>query len=137
MMSARNGGQTSTLLTDGRVLVTGGGGSTPEIYDPAKGTWSATSPIATSAGETATLLRDGRVLVAGGLGTDNVNAIAAAEVFDPATNLWSTTAPMSEIRLSAQAARLADGRVVVFGGSTTGSGGTFRASTEIYDPGMP
>ena len=134
MANTRVYGQTGTPLTDGRVLVTGGGGATPEIFDPAKGTWTATGAIATSAGETATLLRDGRVLVAGGLGTDNVNAIAAAEVFDPRTGTWSTTASMREARLSGQAALLADGRVVVFGGSTTGSGGTFRSSTEVYAP---
>jgi hypothetical protein len=41
---------------------------------------------------------------------------------------------MGETRLSGQAAQLADGRVVVFGGSTTGQGGTFRSSTEVYTP---
>jgi len=135
MTSARSDGQTSTLLGDGRVLVTGGGSATPELYDPVKRTWTTTAAVGTSAGETATMLSDGRVLIAGGLGTDGTNAVASAMLFDPTANLWSGTLPMNDARLSGEAVLLADGRVFAFGGSTTGSGGTYLASAELYEPG--
>jgi WD40 repeat protein len=76
----------ATLLPDGRVLVTGGGGgsagrldealASAELYDPASGTWSATASRLGTGGLTATLLLDGKVLVTGG--TDGT-----AELYDP------------------------------------------------------
>jgi N-acetylneuraminic acid mutarotase len=74
----------ATLLADGRVLVIGGGGApglddaprSPELYDPASGTWSATASMLAAGGHTATLLPDGKVLVTGG--TDG-----SAELYDP------------------------------------------------------
>jgi hypothetical protein len=76
----------ATLLSDGRVLVVGGGKSNtngssatttltpedlppPEIWDPATGTFSPTNgnTIDPHAWHTATLLQDGRVLIAGGV----------------------------------------------------------------------
>jgi N-acetylneuraminic acid mutarotase len=71
---------TTTLLPDGRVLVTGGGRlldnswhgseailSSIEIYDPVSDAWSSLSPLQQArADHTATLLPDGRVFIAGG-----------------------------------------------------------------------
>ncbi len=64
---------TSTLLPDGNVLMTGsyvpGGGSlaSAELYDPVAGTFRPTSAmIAARSNHTATLLNNGRVLIAGG-----------------------------------------------------------------------
>ena len=63
---------TSTLLSNGKVLVAGGYDgvnylSSAELYDPASGTWSATGSLTTARGNhTATLLPNGKVLVAGG-----------------------------------------------------------------------
>jgi N-acetylneuraminic acid mutarotase len=99
-MVAPRAGHTATLLPGGRVLVAGGTGSADtsasglheplasvELYDPASGTWSATSSMVDSRdGHTATLLPDGRVLVAGGIGfkvpPGSVD-LASAEVYDP------------------------------------------------------
>ena len=73
MRAGLRAGHRSTLLSDGRVLVSGG--YTPiapylasaEIYDPAHGSWSLTAVMSTDRfGHTATLLPDGRVLVSGG-----------------------------------------------------------------------
>jgi len=77
---------TSTLLTDGRVLVVGGVGDSEyvlsehdeplaaaEIYEPATGQWSRTEDLLElpmglgRAGHTATRLLDGRVLAAGNM----------------------------------------------------------------------
>jgi hypothetical protein len=65
---------TATLLSDGTVLVVGGGErATPrgfdsaELYDPSTGTWTATASMGEGRfHQLAVLLLDGRVLVAGG-----------------------------------------------------------------------
>jgi Galactose oxidase, central domain/Kelch motif len=74
---------TMTLLSDGRVLVAGGGdsGQSAEIYTPASGTWAPTGSLTTFRSlHTATLLTDGRVLAAGGIGN---GTLASTELFTP------------------------------------------------------
>ena len=82
---------------------------------------------------TATLLDDGKVLLAGGhqfvIGT---TVFASSELYNPQTNTWAATGAMKTARFDAAAVRLADGRVLVLGGTTTG--GTALASAELYDP---
>jgi hypothetical protein len=74
---------TATLLSDGRVLVAGGGDATAELYDPATATFSSTGSMAVArSSHTATLLSDGRVLVAGGA-DNNAGALASAELYQP------------------------------------------------------
>jgi hypothetical protein len=93
--------QTAVMLTDGRVLVIGGGNDTKgdgldsaEIYDPKTGTFSSTGSMATARIlNTATVLTDGRVLVTGGSLVDGWNMsgpfVASAEVYDPKTGTFS------------------------------------------------
>src|SRR5947207_7671693 len=90
-------GHTATLLSNGKVLVAGGGGSdfkpiaSAELYDRATGASTATGSLATARSfHTATLLPNGKVLVAGG-SDSNFNAMASAELYDPASGTWTTT----------------------------------------------
>ena len=133
---------TATLLLDGRVLVVGGNRSgqhpiaSAELYDPATGTFSVTGSLTIGRGfHTATLLLDGRVLVVGGTsdGWVGSSVLASAEVFDPKTGTFTTTGSMSAKRANHTATLLADGRVLVTGGTTSG-GIASLASAEIYDP---
>ncbi len=138
---------TATLLTDGRVLVTGGTTgniaiASAEIYDPTSNSWtpgsgagSVPSMSTTRFLHTATLLTDGRVLVTGGC-TSSCST-ASAEIYDPASNSWTPASgagsvpSLSTARNSHTATLLTDGRVLVTGGHT---GSVVTASAEIYDP---
>ena len=139
-------GHTATLLSDGRVLIVGGGNDTTmlasaELYDPATGKFSPTGSMALPRyGATATLLRDGRVLVAGG--QDNLTALtylASAELYDPATGKFSLTGSMALPRYGASATLLLDGRVLIAGSllfkeKLPLQGNLEGYSAEIYDP---
>ena len=146
---------TATLLRDGRVLVVGGVLGRPdlpapeiasaEIWDPATAAFTATDSMGEARrNHTATLLSDGRVLVVGGGYDEGAPAVyglkshslATAEIWDPATGLFSPTGPMAEARQLHSATLLADGRVLIVGGSIReeGQAETSVASAEIWDP---
>jgi len=139
-MSVYRFGQTTTLLGDGRVLVTGGtdGFTTfrsTEIYDPKQDRWSAAASMTTGRdGHTATLLPNGDVLVIGGLETDALSSppltipLSSAEVYDPRVDRWSAVAGMAGARDEDTATLLSNGTVLVVGDMRPGS----RA--EVYDP---
>jgi hypothetical protein len=77
---------------------------------------------------TATLLPNGMVLVAGGVPTNWPDApvLASAELYDPATGIFTATGSMTTGRAQHSATLLADGRVLI-------AGGTGDRSTETYD----
>lgn len=135
MLQAR-AGHSATLLTDGTVLVAGGGSSptqqlaTTETFDPATGSWSAAGRLhARNGSPAATLLLDGRVLIAGG---EHAGVASdAAELYDPVKRQWSATGALHAARASATAIRLWTGRVLVAGGA---DGLTPLSSAELYDP---
>jgi phosphatidylserine/phosphatidylglycerophosphate/cardiolipin synthase-like enzyme len=126
-MSTARYGQTATLLADGRVLIVGGAdGSTvlasAELYDPATGTFSPTGSLTTARyNHTATLLADGRVLIVGGGSISNGAGavLASAELYDPKTSSFSPTGTMSTGRYDHTATLLADGQVLIVGGTAT------------------
>jgi hypothetical protein len=132
---------TATLLADGRVLITGGADyqsravASAEVYDPKTGRFSPTGSMTIArAFHTATLLADGRVLITGGspAAWGTTDKLASAEIYDPKTGKFSATGSMTEPREFHTATMLADGRVLVAGGS--GSSVDDLASVEIYDP---
>jgi hypothetical protein len=130
---------TATLLSDGRVLVSGGsnGNGLPdagaELYDPATGVWTPTGSMGTARYDhTATLLPDGRVLVSGG-SRNNGATLASAELYDPATGVWTATGSLATRREHHTATLLPDGRVLVSGGNLDNRG-TPVGSAELYDP---
>ncbi|MEE8525591.1 MAG: kelch repeat-containing protein, partial [Thermoanaerobaculia bacterium] len=130
---------TATLLPSGQILLIGGQSalgavnrSSAEIYDPDTGTWSLAAPMSEPRSvHTATLLLSGEVLVAGGItvsgGSDDTSS---AEIYDPLSNSWSAAGSMATPRRSHSAALLADGRVIVVGGR---SSGTLLSGSEIFD----
>jgi hypothetical protein len=130
-----------TLLTDGRVLRTGGftGAVAPlataELFDPTTGSWTSTAAMVTARfGHSAVLLTDGRLLVAGGTTATptGLGAVATAELYQPSTAQWTATGALATARTNHSATRLLDGRVLVAGGDA-GAGGLTTA--ELYDPG--
>ena len=135
-------------LDDGRVLVTGGmtsgdpaegafgAFSSTKLYDPRTGTWSATGLLDVARFAPAgALLADGRVLIAGGtyLDSSTTRWLASAELFDPDSGSWSRAGSMLVARGGAAAVTLADGRVLVVGGSGDADGAPL-GSAEIFDP---
>jgi WD40 repeat protein len=142
-MAVARGWHTATLLQDGRVLVIGGrtadAGSplsvqdfrSAELYNPATATFTSTgSPARPLSQHTATLLPNGKVLIAGGVDATNPNlttATATAEIYDPATGAFSPTGNMTAARTGHTATLLANGRVLITGGSGL-------STAEVYDP---
>ena len=95
-MGVARGLHTATALTDGTVLVVGGGDGlgllgTAEIYDPATGLWSPTGSLNRGRyAHSATLLANGEVLVLEGSDSDDdwMIPLASAERYDPVLRTW-------------------------------------------------
>jgi len=130
-------------LAEGRVLVVGGllpdGTTTPtaELFDPAASTWTLVGmPSQGRASLTASALPGGGAIVTGSEvrslvdGTLQSQASAAVERFEPATGTFTPAAALTDARSRHAAAVLADGRVLVAGGS---NGSADVASTEIFN----
>jgi hypothetical protein len=128
-------GHAATVLSDGRVFLTGGRDSAgnivavSEIFDPATETSTGSATLTTPrVNHTATLLADGKVLVAGGTGTSG--ALNSAEIFDPANpsnGFQMVGATMGAARSGHTATLLSNGTVLIAGGDTAGT-------AEIFDP---
>jgi hypothetical protein len=123
---------TATLLSNGKVLVTGGHDASAELYDPTLGTFAATGSMSVGrSSHTATLLlASGKVLIAGG--SNATGPLATAELYDPNTGTFTPTGSMAAGRTSHTATLLANGMVLIAGGSN--STNATLATTELYDP---
>jgi hypothetical protein len=145
---------TATVLLDGRVLITGGAASllgnqnavaSSWTYDPGTGKFTPTGSMTTARlRHTAALLPDGRVLIAGGsasalTGTVNMpDGLKSAELYDPVTGTFMATGSMTTPRSGPTATLLADGTVLITGGSPGGAGSPasfqLSATAELYQP---
>ena len=131
------GGHTSTLLTNGKLLVAGGvSGSTyplaTERYDTSLGTWSAGAPMTTGrAYHTATLLNSGDVVVAGG---DSIGAVptTSAELYSALNNTWTSAGNLVTARADHTATMLSNAKILVTGGR--GVGGAALSTVEMFNP---
>jgi len=147
MTSARES-HTATLLNDGKVLVVGGDArevlrycgppfhctrhvplASAELFDPASGIFAGTgNMVAPRTLHAATLLGDGKVLVTGGdSGNDFSTPLATAEIFDISTGMFTPTGNMVNARAGHTATLLANGKVLVAGGSS-------GDAAELFDP---
>jgi hypothetical protein len=135
-LSTARGDHTATVLRSGKVLVTGGEGSSgplasSELYDPGTGGWRSTGALATArTGHTATALSSGKVLVTGGDNPSN-GSLASSELYDLDTQVWRSAGALATARTGHTATALPSGKVLVTGGE--GSSGAL-ASAELYDP---
>lgn len=123
-------GCVATVLTDGRVLISGGDGgaialASAELFDPARGQFTIAGDMHSARrGHTATLLPNGNVLIAGG-------GAVSAEIFDG--NNFAVVAGMNSPRYSHSATLLRDGTVLIAGGRSQADG-TPLADVELFDP---
>jgi hypothetical protein len=119
-MNEGRSGHTATLLVDGTVLIIGTF-ATAELFDPGTGTFSAVGELLTPrCGQaTATLRSDSTVLVAGGRSCGRGAASRPmAELFAPESRGFLATGALITARDGHSATRLADGSVLVTGGTT-------------------
>ena len=125
----------AVMLSDGRVLITGGDDSSGPLQSAEIiATDGTTAPAAAMnvarSRHFAVSLSDGRVLAGGGVssggGTTN-----SAELYDPSADSWTQINPMTSARANATAALLQDGRVLIAGGENSGNPNN---TIEIYDP---
>ena len=133
----------STLLADGRVLITAGFASassitsTAEIFNPSGETFARTGVdmVAGRGFHTATLLSDGRVLIAGGVSGATFSESNSAEIYDPVTDTFAATGAMTDARAFHTATRLGNGYILIAGGTVPQAGGAFSSrKAELYDP---
>jgi hypothetical protein len=123
---------TATLLNNGKVLIAGGNypySPTAELYDPSTRTFTATSDMTEPGADSATLLPGGSVLITR---NDNDDAENHAELYDPATGTFARTGDFVDPPpgLQPTATLLANGKVLVAGGSLGDFGSDLRSSHE-------
>jgi hypothetical protein len=129
---------TSTLLSDGRVLVAGWGAYdngagciTPvvsEVFDPGTERFTPVGPMSTpSTGSTAIKIQDGRVLFFGGVDS-KCAATGTVEAFDPDSGTFQVIATGFPDLSGFSATLLDDGEILIAGGSSRSSGDLAAAS---------
>ena len=142
MVTARSG-HVATLLNNGKVLLAGGVGtgwtflSDAELYDPNTTTFTATGGMTTAReSHTATLLNDGKVLITGGHKgrRSAITIYTSTEIYNPASGTFTATGNLIIKRHKHDAALLADGGVLVVGGSDERDGDGAYRNAEIFNP---
>ena len=135
-MQSYRDGHRATLLPDGQVLVSGGGGdSSSEIYDPSSSSWINYASMNTERKvHVSVLLPNGQVLAAGGYDDDSGQDLSSAELYDPIANTWNLTGDMPYPADTLAAVLLTNGTVLVCGGSDASEGIYYETNAAIYNP---
>jgi Kelch motif len=96
-------------------------GSSPKLI-AGDGAWARAESLSRGLwGTGGALLRDGRYMVVGGAtGSSSNFATAAVSIYDPTTGHWSAATQMLQPRAYPMVVRLADGSILVAGGSRDG-----------------
>ncbi|MFO0675118.1 MAG: hypothetical protein U0169_01160 [Polyangiaceae bacterium] len=126
-----------------RTVASGGTGSTAskddaDVYDGS--TWTLTSATLGARGEhTQVALADDRVFVAGGVksgafATDGALATTALLDVPAGSTSWTPGPNLGDARFRHGAERLADGRVLLFGGVALDPTSSYLSTTELFDP---
>ena len=142
-MTAARSGHVAVLLNNGKVLLAGGVGTgwtflaSAEIYDPASNAFTATGAMTTPReSHTVTLLKDGQVLITGGHQGRRaaITIYSSCEVYNPRDGTFTSAGNLTVKRHKHDAVLLADGRVLIVGGSDErDSAGAYR-NAEIHNP---
>jgi hypothetical protein len=149
-MPVQESGYAIAALSNGSVLVAGGGGTVGGsgllaatwIYSPQLDSWSKGGDLHVARSGAATaLLTDDRVLIAGGsvlLTAPNFFGFSnSAETFDPQTDSWSLVGSMHVARTAVALLALPHGRALAAGGCDSvkyGMLGGAQPDVEIFDP---
>ena len=85
---------------------------------------------------TATLLNDGKVLIAGGHQgrRSAITIYTSAEIYNPANGSFTAAGNLTVKRHKHDATRLADGRVLIVGGSDERDGDGAYRNAEVFNP---
>ncbi len=130
----------SSVLSDGRVLVTGGNTdangnnqtASTEIYDPVADTWTTKASMSTArqAHQQVTFTDsngNSKVMVIGG-SKAGTGILSSTEIYNPSANTWSAGPSLSYARNQFAAVLMYDGRILVVGGDSTST------HSEVYNP---
>jgi N-acetylneuraminic acid mutarotase len=106
-----------------------------EAYDLQANSWSTRTPMPTARLTAASAVIGGKLYVVGGVDVvDSHNHVLdALEAYDPTTDSWAMLAPLPRAR-NYLAAAAVNGKLYVFGGTTTDAQQSAVADVDIYDP---
>jgi N-acetylneuraminic acid mutarotase len=126
---------------NGKIYVAGGFGVSAHRnpldqffeYDPTTDRWQALAPLSSPRGAVGLVAFGGMIHAIAGHSAEN-KAVGTHEVFDPATGKWTSAAPLPLPRNHLGSVIVADGKLHVFGGRTTGNAANGVAAHDVYDP---
>lgn len=150
-ISVRRSGHRAILLPNGKVMIIGGHTNTGnadknctsvescEIYDPTLGSWSIGPSLPQQMSYfCATLLPSGEIFLAGGgereIGFTVKNYLSGTYLLSRRALGWTPSGNCSSSHAEGALTQLADGRLIISGGSGDCRGLTQTQSTELYDP---